>query len=38
VTAALEDQSEYVTNRMPLFIAGVVGLSFVLLLVRSTRR
>src|SRR5215210_2051909 len=32
VTAALEDQSEYVTNRMPLFIAGVVGLSFLLLL------
>ncbi len=33
VTAALEDQSEYVTDRMPLFIAGVVGLSFLLLLV-----
>jgi len=33
VTAALEDQSEYITNRMPLFIAGVVGLSFLLLLV-----
>ena len=33
VTAALEDQSEYITGRMPLFIAGVVGLSFVLLLV-----
>jgi RND superfamily putative drug exporter len=33
VTAALEDQSEYVTERMPLFIAGVVGLSFLLLLV-----
>jgi putative drug exporter of the RND superfamily len=33
VTAALEDQSDYVTDRMPLFIAGVVGLSFLLLLV-----
>jgi putative drug exporter of the RND superfamily len=33
VTAALEDQSEYIKDRMPLFIAGVVGLSFVLLLV-----
>jgi putative drug exporter of the RND superfamily len=33
VTAALEDQSEYITDRMPLFIAGVVGLSFILLLV-----
>ena len=33
VTAALEDQSEYITDRMPLFIAGVVGLSFLLLLV-----
>src|SRR3954462_15312047 len=33
VTAALEDQSSYVTDRMPLFIAGVVGLSFLLLLV-----
>jgi len=33
VTAALEDQSVYVTDRMPLFIAGVVGLSFLLLLV-----
>ncbi|MBD0280605.1 MAG: MMPL family transporter [Thermoleophilaceae bacterium] len=33
VTAALEDQSEYITDRMPVFIAGVVGLSFVLLLV-----
>jgi RND superfamily putative drug exporter len=32
VTAALEDQSEYITDRMPLFIAGVVGLSFLLLL------
>ena len=33
VTAALEDQSTYMTGRMPLFIAGVVGLSFLLLLV-----
>ena len=33
LTAALEDQSEYVMDRMPLFIAGVVGLSFLLLLV-----
>ena len=33
VTAALEDQSEFITGRMPLFIAGVVGLSFLLLLV-----
>jgi putative drug exporter of the RND superfamily len=33
VTAALEDQSEYIKDRMPLFIAGVVGLSFILLLV-----
>jgi RND superfamily putative drug exporter len=32
VTSALEDQSEYITGKMPLFIAGVVGLSFVLLL------
>jgi putative drug exporter of the RND superfamily len=33
VTAALEDQSEYITERVPLFVAGVVGLSFLLLLV-----
>ena len=33
VTAALEDQSDYIKGRMPLFIAGVVGLSFLLLLV-----
>jgi RND superfamily putative drug exporter len=33
VTAALEDQSEYIIDRMPWFIAGVVGLSFLLLLV-----
>ena len=33
VNAALEDQSTYITGRMPWFIAGVVGLSFLLLLV-----
>ncbi|HEX3041177.1 MAG TPA: MMPL family transporter [Solirubrobacterales bacterium] len=33
VNAALEDQSSYITGRMPWFIAGVVGLSFLLLLV-----
>jgi len=33
VTAALEDQSDFITGRMPVFIAGVVGLSFLLLLV-----
>jgi RND superfamily putative drug exporter len=33
VTAALEDQSEYIKDKMPLFISGVVGLSFLLLLV-----
>ncbi len=33
VTAALEDQSDYMVERMPLFIAGVVGLSFLLLLI-----
>jgi RND superfamily putative drug exporter len=33
VTAALEDQSEYIKGRMPVFIIGVVGLSFLLLLV-----
>ena len=33
MTAALEDQSEFMKGRMPLFIAGVVGLSFLLLLV-----
>ena len=32
VTPALEDQSAYITDRMPLFIVGVVGLSFLLLL------
>ncbi|HWA53259.1 MAG TPA: MMPL family transporter [Solirubrobacterales bacterium] len=32
VTPALEDQSKYITGRMPLFIVGVVGLSFLLLL------
>jgi len=33
VTAALEDQSEYMKGRLPLFTIGVVGLSFLLLLV-----
>jgi putative drug exporter of the RND superfamily len=33
VTAALEDQSTYIVNRMPWFIAAVVGLSFLLLLI-----
>jgi putative drug exporter of the RND superfamily len=33
VTAALEDQSEYMKDRLPLFIVAVVGLSFLLLLV-----
>jgi RND superfamily putative drug exporter len=33
VTAALEDQSDYIVDRMPIFIAAVVGLSFLLLLV-----
>jgi RND superfamily putative drug exporter len=33
ITAALEDQSDYITDKMPLFIAAVVGLSFLLLLV-----
>jgi RND superfamily putative drug exporter len=32
VNAALEDQSEYITGRMPIFIVGVLGLSFLLLL------
>jgi len=33
VTAALEDQSAYIVDRMPWFIAAVVGLSFLLLLI-----
>ncbi len=33
VTAALEDQSVFIKDRMPIFIIGVVGLSFLLLLV-----
>ncbi len=33
VSAALEDQSDYMVDRMPVFIIGVVGLSFLLLLV-----
>jgi putative drug exporter of the RND superfamily len=33
LNAALEDQSEYIVDRIPVFIGGVVGLSFLLLLV-----
>jgi putative drug exporter of the RND superfamily len=33
VNAALEDQSEYITERIPIFVFGVVGVSFLLLLV-----
>jgi putative drug exporter of the RND superfamily len=33
LNAALEDQSNYMVDRMPLFIGGVVGLSFLLLLI-----
>ncbi len=33
VTAALEDQSEYMKGRMPLFIGAVLVLSFLLLLI-----
>jgi len=33
LAAALEDQSEYIVDRIPVFIIGVVGLSFLLLLV-----
>jgi putative drug exporter of the RND superfamily len=33
VTAALDDQSEFIKDKMPLFIAAIVGLSFLLLLV-----
>jgi len=33
VTAALEDQSQWMKDRLPLFITGVVLLSFLLLLV-----
>jgi putative drug exporter of the RND superfamily len=32
VTAALEDQSEYMKGRLPLFVGAVIGLSFLLLL------
>jgi len=32
VNAALEDQSDYIVGRIPIFIAAVVGLSFLLLL------
>ena len=33
IVAALDDQSEFVKDKLPVFIAGVVGLSFLLLLV-----
>ncbi|HEX5763078.1 MAG TPA: MMPL family transporter [Solirubrobacterales bacterium] len=33
LNAALEDQSNYIVDRIPLFVLGVVGLSFLLLLV-----
>jgi RND superfamily putative drug exporter len=33
VTAALDDQSDFIKDRMPVFIIGVIGLSFLLLLV-----
>ena len=33
LNAALEDQSTYMVDRMPIFIGGVVGLSFLLLLI-----
>ena len=33
MTAALEDQSEYMKDRIPLFVFAVVGLSFLLLLI-----
>ena len=33
LNAALEDQSDYIVGRIPLFVLGVVGLSFLLLLV-----
>jgi RND superfamily putative drug exporter len=33
LNAALEDQSAYIVDRIPLFVLGVVGLSFLLLLV-----
>jgi RND superfamily putative drug exporter len=32
LTAAFVDQTDYVSGRLPLFFAGVVGLSFLLLL------
>ena len=31
-TASFEDQSNYIKDRLPVFIAGIVGLSFLLLL------
>jgi putative drug exporter of the RND superfamily len=33
LNAALEDQSDYIVDRIPIFVLGVVGLSFLLLLV-----
>src|SRR5215216_2379182 len=33
VTAALEDQSEYMKGKLPLFVGAVIGFSFLLLLV-----
>jgi putative drug exporter of the RND superfamily len=33
LNAALEDQSDYIVERIPIFVLGVVGLSFLLLLV-----
>jgi putative drug exporter of the RND superfamily len=33
LNAALEDQSDFIVDRIPLFVLGVVGLSFLLLLV-----
>ena len=33
LNAALEDQSDYIVDRIPIFVLGVVGLSFLLLLI-----
>jgi RND superfamily putative drug exporter len=33
ITAAFDDQSEYIKDRLPIFIVAVLGLSFLLLLV-----
>ena len=32
ITAAFDDQSEYIKDKIPVFLAGVLGLSFLLLL------